>query len=259
MKNLIHGVLVTALMTGGVSLQAQAPDKPQAEAPAPAAAQAPAPSADEIVAKYIDAIGGKDAISKVKSMYMETSVEAMGNDNPGTIEVMDGVGYKSETDFNGATIIQCYTDKGGWTVKPMMGASDPTPMPEDVYNTGKGQIYVGGPLFDYAAKGSKIESMGKDGNAYKIKLTTKEGVESTYKIDATSFLLTEVQAKGKMQDQEIEITSDYSDYRKTDAGLMMPYSIAIDLGGQFALTMTIKKVELNKTIDPSDFAMSKTS
>ena len=63
-----------------------------------------------------------------------------------------------------------------------------TPMPDDQSTTqGKDQIYVGGPLYDYAAKGSKVELIGKDGNAYKIKLTTKENVESTYLIDPNDF------------------------------------------------------------------------
>lgn len=259
MRNFIYGLLAIAVASSTVSATAQTPDKPQAETPAPAqaAAQTPAPSADEIVAKYIEAIGGKDAISKVKSMVVENAVEAMGNESTGTTELVDGVGYKSEVDFNGTKIIQCYTDKGGWSVNPMAGATDPTPMPDDVYNAGKGQIYVGGPLFDYAAKDSKIEYVGKDGNNYKIKLTTKENVEQTYKIDATSYLVNEVQSKGKMQDQEVDITMDFSDYRKTDGGYMIPYSIAVDFGGQFTITISVKKVELNKTIDPSEFAMSK--
>ena len=113
----------------------------------------------------------------------------MGNDSPSTTTLVDGVGFKSETDINGAKIVTCYTDKGGWNVNPLAGQNDPAPMPDDVYNAGKGQIFVGGPLYDYAAKGSKVELMGKDGNNYKIKLTTKEGVDSTYLIDATTFLV----------------------------------------------------------------------
>ena len=51
--------------------------------------------ADEVVGKYVDAIGGKDAIAQMKSISMVTSAQVMGNDVPGTVVVVDGVGYKS--------------------------------------------------------------------------------------------------------------------------------------------------------------------
>ena len=242
---IIQGMAVIAFLAGSVALQAQTP------APAESA-----PTADEIVTKHIEAIGGKAAIGQVKSMTIESSTSVMGNEAPTVTTVVDGVGYKNETDFNGTKIVQCYNDKGGWMVNPMAGASDPTPMPEDQYNLGKGQIYVGGPLYDYAAKGSKVELMGKEGTAYKIKLTSKENTETTFLIDSTSYMITTVLAKGKMQDQDVDITSKFSDYRKTEVGLMVPYAIDIDLG-QFQLSVAVKKVELNKTIDPATFELPK--
>ncbi len=257
MKKLLHGILAMTALTCAVQLSAQTEQITPAAPSAPAAASSqPAPSADEIVSKYVAAIGGKDAISQVKSIYSEASVQVMGSDNPSTTMLVDGVGFKSETEINGTKIVTCYTDKGGWNVNPMAGQNDPAPMPEDVYNAGKGQIYVGGPLYDYAAKGSKVEFMGKDGNAYKIKLTSKEGVESTYFIDGTTYLVTTVQSKGKMQDQDVDITTKLSDYRKTDVGYLIPYAMDIDFG-QFALSIAVKKVEVNKTIDPSVFALPK--
>jgi hypothetical protein len=248
MKNLIRGVLAVLVLASTVSLIAQtAQSAPTAQA---------ALSADEIVSKYVAAVGGKDAISQVKSIYTESSLQVMGSENPSTTMIVDGVGYKSETDLNGTKIVTCYTDKGGWSVNPMAGANEPTPMPDDVYNAGKGQINVGGALYDYAAKGSKVEFMGKDGNNYKIKLTSKENVEAMYLIDSTSFYVTSVTSKGKMQDQDVDINTSFSDYRKTDLGYVIPYGINVDFG-QFALSIAVKKVELNKTIDPAVFAMPK--
>lgn len=255
MKNFMRGVLVFSAMTSAVLLSAQTSGNGQAAGSPPPAEVAQ--TADAIVGKYVAAIGGKDAISKVKTMYSEGSLSMMGNESPNTTTLVDGVGFKSETDVNGMKIVQCYTDKGGWIVNPMAGASDPTAMPDDVYNSGKAQMRVGGALYDYAAKGSKIELMGKEGSAYKIKLTTKENVESVYLIDSTSYFVTSVASKGKMQDQDVTITTKLSDYRKTDLGFVMPYSIDVDLGGQFDLTIAVKKVELNKTIDPAVFAMPK--
>jgi hypothetical protein len=249
MKKIIHGILIVAAIACAVSLNAHtAQSAPTAQS---------ALTADEIVSKYVAAIGGKDAIGKVKSLYTESSIAMMGADNPSTTTLVDGVGYKNETDFNGTKIVQCFTDKGGWSINPMAGAAGATPMPDDIYNAGKGQINVGGPLYDYAAKGNKVELFGKDGNAWKIKLTSKENVETVYLIDSTSFLLTTVKTKGKMQDQDVDITTKLSDYRKTDVGYMVPYAIDVDLGGQFNLTVTVKKVELNKTIDPAVFEMPK--
>jgi hypothetical protein len=237
MKNFIRGIVVVSALAGAVSLSAQ--------------------TADEIVSKYVAAIGGKDAISQVKSVSIGSSVSMMGGENPSTTTIVDGVGYKSETEINGTKIVQCFTDKGGWIVNPMAGDTSASAMPDDLYNTGKGQIFVGGPLYDYAAKGSKVEMLGKEGSAYKIKLTSKEGVESTYFIDSTSYFVTSLISKGKMQDQDVTITTRLSDYRKTELGYVVPYAIDVDLGGQFQLTIAVKKVELNKTIDPAVFTMPK--
>ncbi|KAA6456448.1 hypothetical protein DYQ86_25265 [Acidobacteria bacterium AB60] len=256
MNRVIRNVTVSLAMTGAFALWAQAPATPAPAAQTPDAQSSASPTADDIVARYIDAIGGKEAIGKVKSISMEMAMQVMGSDAPSKAVLVDGVGYKMETEFNGTKIVQCYTDKGGWMVNPMAGANDPTPMPEDQYLAGKGQIYVGGPLYNYAAKGSKAELVSKDADSYKIRLTSKDNVDQVFVIDPKTYLIKTVTGKTKMQGQEVEATTTLSDYRKTDAGYMLPYSIAIDFGG-FALNITVKNVELNKNIDPAVFEMPK--
>ena len=214
-----------------------------------------AQTADEIINKHIDALGGKDVISKVSSLYMEGSMQVMGNEAPTTVYVLAGKGYKTETDFNGQKSIQCYTDKGGWMVNPMAGGGA-QPMPEEQFNANKEQVNIGGILVDYAAKGYTATLLGKDGNNYKIKMVGKDQNEATYYFDSNTYLISKVERKGNMQGQEVQIVITFADYKKADGGLNVPRTMAMDFG-QFQLTANYTKVEVNKKIDPSIFEMPK--
>ena len=121
-----------------------------------------AQTVDEIISKHIEAIGGKEKLSQVKSIYSEISMEVMGNQSPVTEYILEGKGFKSEAEFNGSKIISCFTDKGGWAINPMAGATDAQAMPDELYKAGRSQIYVGGALLDYASKGNTVELVGKE-------------------------------------------------------------------------------------------------
>ena len=60
---------------------------------------AKAQTADDIIGKYVDAIGGKDKLAQIKSVYTEATVNVMGSDNPASTTVLVGKGYRSEADL----------------------------------------------------------------------------------------------------------------------------------------------------------------
>jgi len=215
------------------------------------------PTVDEIINKYVDAIGGKDKLSQIKTEYMENTSQVMGNEGPNTVSAIDGVGYKSVSEVNGQTFTQVFTNKGGWQVNPYAGAVTPTPLPDDVYKMGKSVLNITGPLYNYAAKGNKVELLGKDGNDYKLKVTTKDSVEFTVYVDGSTYYITKLTSTAQMMGQTMDVTTTFSNFKKDDQGLVFPYTLEISYGGQFNITITVNKHEINKTIDPAIFEMPK--
>src|ERR1700704_731289 len=144
-------------------------------------AQTRAQTADEIVNKYIDAVGGKAKLEALRTSYSEGEMSIMNNPAPFVSTVIDGKGSKSEMNFNGQKIINCYTVGAGWTVNPLAGIADPTPMPAEQVGMGPMTYDLKGPLYNYAAKGYKLELAGKEkvnnADAFKLKLTTKDSSE----------------------------------------------------------------------------------
>ena len=217
---------------------------------------AEAQTADEIINKYIEAIGGKEKISQVKTVYMEGDMDIMNNKAPSVTYIVNGKGYKNEVDFNGAKIITCYTDKGGWTINPMAGQTVATPVPEDLLKTGQLQLDAAGPLFDYASKGNKVEFLGKDSGTYKLKVITPSNIETAFFIDTTSYYILKTVTNMTVNGQEMEMSVENSDFKKTDNGLIMPFSEKLNFPG-LTITTTSKKIEINKEIDEAIFEMPK--
>ena len=220
-----------------------------------------AQTADEIINKHVEAIGGKEKLSNLKSLYVESTLAVMGQEAPAITSLVNGKAYKNEIDFGGQKVIQVITDKDGWGVNPMMGAATPTAMTGDELKGNQARLVIGGLLFDYAGRGTKVELLGKEDvngtSAYKIKATTKDNVEITYFIDpATYYIIKETQTVSA-DGQSAETISTYSNYKKTDYGYVVPYTHELTLPQGISLTITANKIEVNKEIDPKIFEMPK--
>src|ERR1041385_7541556 len=108
-----------------------------------------AQTADDIIAKHVTAIGGKDKLTQINSVYIESSTEAMGNEAPTKTYIVNGKNYRTESDFGGQSMVQVVNDKNGWAIMPFGGSSDPAVMADDDFKAGADQIYVGDPLANY--------------------------------------------------------------------------------------------------------------
>jgi hypothetical protein len=216
-----------------------------------------AQTADDIVNKYLDAIGGKEKIQKVKTFSAERTSQVMGNEGPSNLSIVVGSSFKLVSEINGQSFIQVFTDKGGWMVNPYAGATSPTALPDEAVKEGKILLDPFGPLNDYAAKGNKVELLGKEGNTFKLKVTNPSASDITVFVDTATYLMTKISIVAQFMGQSMEQTTSYSDYKKGDMDIVFPYTVELNYGGQVSITSTVKKIEINKTIDPAIFVMPK--
>lgn len=218
-----------------------------------------AQTADEVVNKHIDAIGGKDVINKITSQVVESDLSVMGSTLTSKTTILVGKGFKSEANFNGQDIIQCVTPTGGWMINPLAGQTDAVALPEDQVKAAQSAFDLGGELFNYQQKGSKVELAGKEKvegvEAIKLKLTNKEGKETMFFVDPTTYYVIKRESTTSMNGQDMTATAVFSNFKKTDIGYVMPYTTVSNQG--FEITINVSKVEFNKPVDPKIFEMPK--
>ena len=211
-------------------------------------------NADAVINDYFKALGGRDKLAAINSVTIDGTMEVMGGSSPSKITILNGKGYKSEMNFNGQDIVQGISDKGGWMVNPLMGSPDATSLPQDQYNAVKDEVFIGGSLFNYKNNGSVLNLTGTENidgkSAYKIE-SSKDSVSTIFYIDSATHYLDEkiVTAAGQ------STTIKYSNYQKTDAGIMMAYNEEITIPQGITINYTISKLDFTTPVDPSVFNM----
>lgn len=223
-------------------------------------------TADEIINKWVQAMGGDEKLGSIKTAIYEGSVDMRGNAAPIVITRVQNKLTRTDAQIMGSGMYRIVTDAAGWSYFPMrMTAAEPL-TPEAV-KAQQIELDIQGPMYQYAAKGHKVELLGKqdvDGTeAWAIKVTLKSGDDVTYFIDPTSYLIIRRQMKappgggmgggggrgpngggGAGGDMII----DYSDYKKTDDGYMFPFA---QTGRGMMGTVKFTKIEVNKEVDAS--------
>jgi outer membrane lipoprotein-sorting protein len=222
----------------------------------PAAAQ----TVDEIIAKNIAARGGMEKIRSVQTMRM-TGTMKMGQGMEAPITIMAKRPNRSRVEFTiqGMTGVQAFDGKTAWSVMPFAGRKDPEASNEEESRQTADQADFDGPLVDYAAKGNKVELLGKDKlegtDAWKIKLTLPSGATRTVWIDAETFLELGSDGKRTMRGTEVPFKATMSDYKDV-SGMLVAHTMQSEFTGphgSMTQTMSIDKVELNVAAPDSLF------
>jgi len=224
------------------------------------AAAATAQTLDEIVAKNTEARGGLTKIKAIQSARMTgTMTMGQGMEAAMVLEFKRPKMIRQEFTLQGMTGITAYDGKSGWQVMPFMGKKEPEPMSADDLKEMEDQSDVEGDLVDWKEKGSKVELLGKDKiegtDAWKLRVTLKDGTVKTLWLDTDSFLEIREESKRKVQGNDVEFVTTLGEYKEVD-GVMVPFSYQTrPKAGSGSQTISIKTVEFNVPVDAAKFRM----
>jgi hypothetical protein len=211
-----------------------------------------AQTADEIVNKHIGAMGGAAKVSSLKSVKMSGNMSTQGLDIPITLTKLHMKGLRIDMDINGTSNYRVANSTAGTVFMPITGATDPVAMEDGELKNSVRQMDVQGALYDYKSKGTTIELSGKevvDGSeAYKLKVTYKDGEFSNFFIDTKSSFIVKTTSQRTINGQTIDVENSFSNYKQNADGYWFPYTIT----NQQA-PINFDKIETNIALEESFF------
>lgn len=215
-----------------------------------------AQTVDQIISKHIEAIGGRENWKKIKSLRQESSMKMQGAEIKLVTTQVDKKAFRLDVSAMGMNGYQIMTNTEGWSFMPFQGQTKPEPMTADDVKISQDQLEIQNDFMTYGEMGKKLEDLGTeevDGTeCFKLKLTDKEGSETTYYIDQSNYFLVKESSKMTANGQEMENVVTYSNYEKTAEGIFFPKNIVSMQGA-----MEITKIEVNPVIDETIFTVKK--
>jgi hypothetical protein len=234
-----------------------------------AAVPAGAQDAQSLLAKNLEARGGAAALDAIKNVTFEGRTIF-----PGDFEVtyketharLGPSGSAGRVDFGiqGLDIVQAYDGHEAWRVNPLQGRKDAEKMSADDARAMADGALVDGPLLAARKDGSRVDYLGRedfDGtNAYKLKVTQKDGDEFTYWLDPDTFLEIKVDERRKIRGAEQTTETELGDYEKI-AGVYFPMSVESWTQGQSSQRQRtiIASGTANTELPPDYFAEPQTA
>lgn len=213
---------------------------------------------DEVLAKHAAAHGGVEKWRAVNSLIVTGTQVAFSKAGPFRFEWRRPGSLRLEQTMLGETIVYGHDGTATWWIHPILEVAKPAAIPDPQSKLALHAIEFESPLVDAAAKGNKVELLGKeelDGqSAFKLKVTHKDGTEATWYLDTSSYL--ELARFDRTFDlpQPKDRWTYYSDFRTVD-GLVIPHRQDQEFSIRH-IAFTVEKVQINPEIDAARFAMT---
>jgi hypothetical protein len=216
-----------------------------------------AQTVDDVIAKAIAARGGIEKLKAIQTQRLSGNI-TIGDNPPGPfmVEMKRGGKMRQEMTIGGQNAVRITDGTAGWKSSSDSNGN-PEPLDAGELKNMAGGADIDGPLIDYKAKGNQVELEGKEkvdgSDAYKLKITQKDGQVRHDYIDATSFL--EVKWEGEIEagGKKFVAESFFKDYRPVN-GIMFHHQIESDtIGTPYKQKLHFDKIEVNIPLDDSAF------
>ena len=216
------------------------------------------PKVEEILAKYLQAIGGKQANEKVKSRMAKGTVELAPMGVKGTFENYAAAPNKSasKVSLDGiGDFLDGYDGTTAWTINPIQGSRDKQGdelAQAKLTNNFNREANLAKFYSKMELKG--IEKVGAD-DAYVVVATSGNLPEETFYFDTKTGLLVRQDTIVLAPEGKTPGKTFFEDYREVD-GVKIPFKTRSVLP-QFEIVTTFTEVKNNVAVEDAKFAKPK--
>jgi len=218
--------------------------------------QAQAQTAPEILAKMIEALGGRTALAAVKDTTTSGTMELvqMGLTATLTMYQKEPNKFRMDLDVMGMLVTTAFDGEKGWSINPQTGGTEE--MTEKQAQAARVQALGNEAMLNpekfgitYVLKGK--EKVG-DKDCFVIEQTFKDGLQAAVFVDAATYLALKTRSKTDLMGTEVEQETLLEDYKKV-GGMMIPHKMVIFHGGAEFGRLVFTKVAFNSGLEDSFF------
>ncbi|HEY6004052.1 MAG TPA: hypothetical protein VIV57_14350, partial [Anaeromyxobacter sp.] len=216
---------------------------------------------EELLARNLEARGGRERIAALRSLQLTGKIvfgESDGFELAWTKLVKRPGMIRAEGSVQGLTAIRAFDGRGGWQVNPFFGRREPDRLASDDAKPLARDADLDGPLVAAKEQGNVLAYLGTedvDGTeAHKIQVTRPDGdVEYVY-LDPDRFLEIRVETRRRVRGVEVIEERDLGSYEPVE-GVLLPFSIeAGPKGGARNQRITVLRAAGNVPLDDALFA-----
>ncbi len=214
--------------------------------------------AKELIEKNINARGGYEKISAVKSLRVTSKYLQQGRETEVVLMLKRPNLLYTEVRFPGGPMLSWHDGKTTWWYHEHKGHTTPQEIPPEMALIVSRYAEFGDCFMNYEQKGQTIEYLGTEDlsgkKAHKLKIAMKHGIQHLVYLDTETFLIVKdsfIAGKKTGKDSKLEIHTVYSDFREV-GGVMFPFHH--DIGPEQTV---VQNIDINVDLDDSLFKVPK--